>query len=177
MLLTDSRHQVMYNVSCVSPCAKVTCNWYFIILQQSKGENQALDLRLLPPLLWSYTFFIVCNYDFYYLFLNLGTLLCCTDLETSLQCKVNTKSHNLRRSRKRDGTILFWKWGGWYYSRNKIKSFSDPACEVPSDPYCNSNIKHETKIFKLNFYMVGKLWQHRSVKNFLLVIFRCKWKK
>ena len=30
------------------------------------------------------------------------------------------------------------------------------------------------KIIQLTFYMVAKLWQHRTVKNSVPVLFRCK---
>ena len=35
---------MMYNVSDVVPCAEVTHKGYFVIQQQSKGQNQVLDL-------------------------------------------------------------------------------------------------------------------------------------
>ena len=44
MLLTFSRHQIMYNVSNVVLCAEVTYNGYFVIQQQHKEQNEALDL-------------------------------------------------------------------------------------------------------------------------------------
>ena len=44
MLLTFSRHQIMYNVSNVVLCAEVTYNAYFVIQQQHKEQNEALDL-------------------------------------------------------------------------------------------------------------------------------------
>ena len=44
MLFTFSTHQRMYNVSNVVPCAEVTYKGYFVIQQQSKEQNKALDL-------------------------------------------------------------------------------------------------------------------------------------
>ena len=34
----------MYITFCVITCAEVTCKGYFLIQQQSKEQNQALDL-------------------------------------------------------------------------------------------------------------------------------------
>ena len=39
MLLTFSRHQIMYNVFCVVPCAEVTYQGYFLIQQKSKEKK------------------------------------------------------------------------------------------------------------------------------------------
>ena len=44
MLLRFSRHQVMFNLSYFVLCAEVTCRGYFVIQQQKKDQNQALDL-------------------------------------------------------------------------------------------------------------------------------------
>ena len=44
MLLAFSRHQTMYNVSCVGPCAEVTCKGYFVMQQQSKEQKEVQDL-------------------------------------------------------------------------------------------------------------------------------------
>ena len=44
MFLTFSRHQIMCNVSYVALCTEVTYKGYFAIQQQSKVQNQALDL-------------------------------------------------------------------------------------------------------------------------------------
>ena len=57
LLLTFSRYQVMYDVSCVVPRAKVTCNGQFVLQQQSNEENQALDRCSGPALSWIYTSF------------------------------------------------------------------------------------------------------------------------
>ena len=43
MLSAFSRHQMMYNVSCVVPCAEVTCKGYFVVQQQSKEQVEAQD--------------------------------------------------------------------------------------------------------------------------------------
>ena len=43
MLLALSRHQMMYNVSCVVPCAEGTCKGYFVVQQQSKEQIEAQD--------------------------------------------------------------------------------------------------------------------------------------
>ena len=43
MLSAFSRHQMMYNVSCVVPCAEVTCKGYFVVQQQSKEQIEAQD--------------------------------------------------------------------------------------------------------------------------------------
>ena len=39
MLLTFNRHQMVYNISCVLPCAEVTGKGYFVIQQQSKEQS------------------------------------------------------------------------------------------------------------------------------------------
>ena len=44
MLLTFSRHKLLYDIFCTVPCTEVTCKGYFVIQQQSKEQNQALDL-------------------------------------------------------------------------------------------------------------------------------------
>ena len=82
-VVTFSRYQVMYNVSFVALCAEVIRKWYFVIQQQSKEQNEALELWLLPALLQIDALFSSKQDSFYSLFLNLSTLLCCTDLEIS----------------------------------------------------------------------------------------------
>ena len=44
MLLKFSRCQMMYNASCVLLSTEVTYKGYFVIQQQPKEQNEALDL-------------------------------------------------------------------------------------------------------------------------------------
>ena len=83
MLLTFSRYQMMYNVSFVALCAEVICKRYSVIQQQSKEQNEVLELLSLLALLQIDALFPSKQHNFYSFLLNLSTLLCCIELAIS----------------------------------------------------------------------------------------------
>ena len=83
MLLTFIRYQMMYNVSFVALCAEVICKRYSVIQQQSKEQNEVLELLSLLALLQIDALFPSKQHNFYSFLLNLSTLLCCIELAIS----------------------------------------------------------------------------------------------
>ena len=79
MLLTFSRHQIMYNVSNVVLCAEVTYRAYFVVIKESKLKHWTITLRILRFILH----YRVSKHNSYSFLLNLSTLLCCIDFEIS----------------------------------------------------------------------------------------------
>ena len=82
----------MYNASYVLLSAEVTYKGYFVIQQQPKEQNKALDLWSLPALSQIHTSFELATITFILFSWILSTLLCCIDLEISPWCMVNPKS-------------------------------------------------------------------------------------
>ena len=100
MLLTFSRYQMMYNVSFVALCAEVICKRYSVIQQQSKEQNEALELLSLLALLQIDALFPSKQHNFYSFLLNLSTLLCCIELAISHSWMIIPKARIMWRLRK-----------------------------------------------------------------------------
>ena len=74
---------MMYNVSNVVLCVEVTYKKYSVIQEQCKEQNEALTSDHFQHCLRFMIRSRVSKHNFYSLFLNLSTLLCCIDLEIS----------------------------------------------------------------------------------------------
>ena len=141
MLLTFNRHQMVYNISCVLPCAEVTGKGYFVIQQQSNKVKNKVKHQTSDHFQHCFRFilhFKVCNHNFYSVFMNLSTLSCYIDLEISPYCMVNPKAFILWKSRK-GGVVrgFFYIQGAWYYSGNKIKYCDDTPLHTPFLSFVN----------------------------------------
>ena len=109
MLLKISRHQMMFKVSYVILCAEVTCKGDVV---KSNKVKSKIKHEISDHFQHCFRFMFhsqVSNHNFYSLFLNLSTLLCCIDFEICLRCMFIPKHVFYGFSEKGNSIRLFYK--------------------------------------------------------------------